>query len=183
MDYILQMEKLYKFFDFTLNLNEVRMMYNAKRKLNDDLNLFGSFIKDFLTIKNNGKVSDDESLYNDFVLWFESVSFETKKVSKEISEFAGYYRMIIFEEAKDDRILSAISTINACFAIDTYPNLMLLLNKYYNHKVDTQELYLMLECLTDIVLNRYENIQENVLSFEDLEKRIENSAELERAVV
>lgn len=182
MDYILQMEKLYKFLEFTLDFSEIRVMYNIKHKFNNDLNLFASFIKDFLTIKNNGVISSDDALYDDFVIWLENGCENKEKCIKEISEYAKYYLMIVFEDIEDENVLSAISTINACFAIDCYPNLMSAFNKYYNHRMDRNIFYKMLELITDVVLKRYEEFEGSVLSFIDLEEKLK-LIEPERAVI
>ena len=73
MDYILQIEKLFKYFEFNLNLEETRILYKIKRNFNNELNLLGCFVKDYLTIKNSGNVSEDNNIYNDFVILFENL--------------------------------------------------------------------------------------------------------------
>ena len=70
MDYIEQTEKLFKFLDFNLEFEQIREIYSIKHQFNNDLNLFGCYIKDYLFIMN-GIFSDDRETYNDFVLFFE----------------------------------------------------------------------------------------------------------------
>ncbi len=182
MEYMSQIEKLYKFFEFTLEFEDVRLMYKMKHSFNNDLNLIGCFLKDFLTIKRNGIIPDDKAIYNNIVLWLEENENNSKNNIKEIYEYSKYYLKIIFEEFDDKEVSCAVSTINACFAIDVYPNLMYILNEYYIHKADIQTLYKMLELLTDIVLKRYEKISDNILSYNDVNTRI-GLEKQERAVV
>ena len=70
MDYILQMEKLFKFFEFNLELEQMHILLKIKRNFNNDLNLMGCFLKDYLAIQNSGTITQDENLYNDFVLFY-----------------------------------------------------------------------------------------------------------------
>ncbi len=182
MEYISQIEKLYKFFEFTLDFEEVHLMYKMKHSFNDDLNLIGCFFKDFLTIKQDGVIPDDESIYDNFVLWFEENSINSKQNIKEVYEYSIYYLKIIFEEFEDNEAQCAVSTINACFAIDVYPNLMCIFYKYYIQKTDTQTFYSMLKSITDIVLKRYEKVSDNILKYKDLNERI-GLGEPERAVI
>ena len=72
MDYILQAEKIYKYFEFNLELRQMQKALKLKKAFNNDLNLICCYIKDFLTLENNGKISNDNNIYNDFVLCFEN---------------------------------------------------------------------------------------------------------------
>ena len=159
MDYILQIEKLFKYFEFNLNLEETRILYKIKRNFNNELNLLGCFVKDYLTIKNSGNVSEDSSIYNDFVILFENLkeNHSTKDIIEEFYNYSNYYLKIIFEEVENEKIEFALATINTCDALDSYPILIELFDKFYNQKIDSNYFYMMLQLIMDIVLKRFEN--------------------------
>ena len=148
MDYILQIEKLFKYFEFNLNLEETRILYKIKRNFNNELNLLGCFVKDYLTIKNSGNVSEDNNIYNDFVILFENLkeNHSTKDIIEEFYNYSNYYLKIIFEEVENEKIEFALATINTCDALDSYPIL-----------IDSNYFYMMLQVIMDIVLKRFEN--------------------------
>ncbi len=158
MDYIEQMEKLFKFLDFNLEFEQVRSIYNIKHAFNNDLNLFGCFIKDYLTVVNN-KVSDDCNLYCDFVLYFDEAKSKTKEneIVKSIFNYSRYYLWIVFETPEIKELETLINTVNSCFAMDTYPCIMRLIDDYINQKIDGKYFSQMLQFLLDIVLERFKN--------------------------
>ena len=61
MDFTLQMENIFKFFSLSLNGEHLDLIIKLKKKFMGDLNLFGCFIKDFLTIENKNKIPKDEN--------------------------------------------------------------------------------------------------------------------------
>ena len=121
--------------------------------------MIGCFVKDYLSIENNGIISDDENLYNDFVIYFDK-KINENNIENTISKFYNYsnhYLLIAFEDTDDLSLLNYISTINACFALDCYPFLMKLLNDYANKKINSNSFFTMLKSLVEIVLERFEN--------------------------
>ena len=131
MDYVLQIEKLLKYLELNLEFQDMYFVKNLIRRFNNDLNLFGCFLKDFLIITNDGKISNDEEIYNDFVLYFEKTNF--KKTLLKLDDLSNFYLMIVFEECNDEELLSVISTINACFSLQHYPYLMKLMSEYQDN--------------------------------------------------
>lgn len=157
MDYIDQVEKLYKYFEFNLELNLMRSLIEMKHDFNDDLNLIGCFIKDYITVKNSGIVSDDNFLYNDFVVYFEKTKEKSQEIIEDIIAYSKYYLGIVFEDFKDKDILNVVSTVNSCYAIEYYPHLMKLFDKYYNQKMDVNRFEMMLKFITDVAIKRLED--------------------------
>ncbi len=157
MDYIEQMEKLFKFMEFSLELEQIRGLYSIKRNCNNDLNLFGCFIKDYLTVVNN-KISDDESLYNDFVIYFENAiqNSTSEKIVNLLVEYSKYYLWLVFENPDIDELKKPINTINSCFAIDFYPCVMRLIYDYINQKIDGKTFSMMLQLFVEKVISRFE---------------------------
>lgn len=168
MDYIEQTEKLFKFLDFNLEFEAVREIYNLKHKFNNDLNLFGCFIKDYLIIVNN-KVSDDDNIYSDFVLYFESARkhYNDKDIINLLLRYSKYYLWLVFEEPEIEELEKPINTINSCFALDLYPCLMKLIDNFINQKIDGKYFSKMLQFIVDIVLKRFENPKIEI-NFDDI---------------
>lgn len=162
MDYISQMEKLYKFLELNSSTEEKITLVHIKRKFNNDLNLFGCFIKDFLTIQNKGNIPEDENLYNDFVLFFENEE-ENTKMLKKIDSLSEHYLDITFEDFRkleklnSAELITAVSTVNSCFALDCYPHLLKLIDDFLNQKIDAITFSSVLKYLSDIVILRFED--------------------------
>ena len=70
MDYILQIEKIITYLKLNYSPAELLILDVIKRKFNQDFNLLGCFLKDYLILKTAKNV-DDSELYDNFVLYFE----------------------------------------------------------------------------------------------------------------
>lgn len=169
MDYIVQMENLYKFFSLSLSTQNMQKMLKLKRKFNNDFNLLGCFIKDFLMLENKNPVINDNNIYNSFIIYYEKNLINLEDILNKLENYSNYYLSIVFEDIKNMEIIGYIETINACFAIDTYPIIMRIFDDYYNQKVDGTELIRVLKLLTDIVIDRMEdNSKYDIDLFEEL---------------
>ena len=137
MDYILQIEKMFKYLSFNLEMADMRTLSKLKKTFNNDLNLIGCYIKDFLTLENNGKISNDEEVYNDFVLCFEKYKNQNNEISliNKIIQYGTYYIMLVFEETNDRVLLNTIVSVNSCFNIEYYPflNYKHFVEKIFRH--------------------------------------------------
>lgn len=173
MDYILQIEKVFKFLKFNLELNEAKSILKLKKLFNNDLNLLGGYIKDFLTLENNGKISDDNYIYNDFVIAFENNENKVAFIDKLLT-FANYYITLVFEDTKDRVLLNTIVSVNSCFNIEYYPFLMELMDKYINKKIDSISYALMLQFITDTVFKYFESEKQSDITLIDLRNKLEN---------
>lgn len=163
------MENLYKFFSLSLNAQNMQTVLNIKRKFNNDLNLLGCFIKDFLILENGFEKVKDKNLYNDFVIYYEKNLLNLEEILAKLDNYSNYYISIVFEKIKNMEIIGYIETINACFAIDTYPIIMKLFDDYYNQRVDAARLKDVLKSLTDIVIDRIEDSSKyDINLFEEL---------------
>lgn len=173
MDYILQTEKIFKFLEFNLELTQAKAIIKLKKTFNNDLNLIGGYIKDFLTLENNGKISDDDYIYNDFVICFENSKNKVSLIEK-LTQYAKHYITIVFEETKDRVLLNTIVSVNSCFAMEYYPFLMELMYKFLNKKIDSISYALMLQSITDTVFRNFESEKQANINLFDLRKELEN---------
>ena len=182
MDYILQAEKLYKYFEFNLELESMQKVLEIKKKFNNDFNLIGCYIKDFLTIENNGKISDDENIYHDFVLCFENQknNFKTDEFINKLLVYSNYYLTLVFEDTKDRVLLNTIVSVNSCFNMEYYPFLMELMDKYINKKIDSISYALMLQFITDTTFKFFENSKENKVTLTELRNKLNSITSLQK---
>src|SRR5574344_351260 len=99
-----------------------------------------SFVKDFLTIQNNGKIPTDYNLYRDFKIYFETISkfqsFET--IIQNLDKFARYYEQILTADFEDYEIKAEFELINSNSATDTYPYLMEVLNDLAEENINEE---------------------------------------------
>ena len=175
MDYILQIEKLNKYLDFNLEPKDKLLLKQLNMSFNNDLNLIGCFLKDFLTLENNGKISDDEYIYNDFVLCFEKYKDKNQELEllNKILEYSEYYLTIAFEDTQDRVLLNTIVSINSCFSMEYYPFMMELMDKKLNNKIDSISFALMLQFITDIVFKNFESQKQSEINLLDLREKLE----------
>lgn len=160
MDYIIQIEKIIKYLDFNLEIQNVeKIKNNIKKTFCNDINLYGCFIKDILTLENSGKISNDNEIFNDFVLCFENYKNHNSELSflDKIIRYSDYYKMLIFEECKDRVLLNTITSINSCYSIEYYPFMMELIDDFTIGKIDRISYALMLQSITDNVFKNFEN--------------------------
>ena len=156
MDYILQIEKIITYLKLNYSPAELLILDVIKRKFNQDFNLLGCFLKDYLILKTAKNV-DDSELYDNFVLYFEENIELRDTFLKDLNNYANYYLMIVFEKVENVEINCAISTINSCYCMGCYPLLMEILDNYFNEIVDYNTIYSMLKSLVNVVLYDFEN--------------------------
>ncbi len=179
MDYILQAEKLYKFFEFNLELEKMQKTLKIKKLFNNDLNLICCYIKDFLTLENNGQITEDNNIYNDFVLCFEKHKDKNKFIDR-LLEYSQYYITLVFEDTKDKVLLNTIASVNSCFNMEYYPFLMELMDKYINKKIDGISYALMLQFITDTVFENFEKQNENKINLTKLRNKLSTIISLQK---
>lgn len=158
MDYILQMEKIIKYLEFNLELELMQDILSVKRDFNNDLNLLGCFIKDFLYLENDGRMTSDENLYRDFVFCFEKYlnKSHVSELIMKLKKYSKYYLALVFEDTKDRVLLTAIATINSCSMIEYYPFVMELMDEYQSQNIGKSHFILMLQLITDMVVSNFD---------------------------
>lgn len=89
-------------------------------------NLLERFLKDYLTIQNNGVIPKKEDMFQNFVDFYQEASRFQKKelIIKNIFRYSVYYLKITFAQLSDEDIRVKIKKINAYNAKDAYPFLM-----------------------------------------------------------
>ncbi len=177
MDYIIQAEHICKYLEFNLDSQDIRGIKNTiKKTFCNDLNLFGCFIKDILTLENSGKISDDDYIYNDFVLCFEKYKDDNSELSfiEKIIRYSKHYISLVFEECEDRVLLNTITSVNSCYSIEYYPFLMELIDGFTIGKIDRISYALMLQLITDKVFKDFEKDKLQNLDLNNLRKQLDS---------
>lgn len=162
MDYIEQVEKVFNYLKFNLEFDELEKLLNFKKNFNNDLNLIGCFLKDYLILHSIRKNFSNEELYNTFVLYFEENINNKKQILNKIIKFSKYYIMLVFENCDDIEILTSISTINACYCLECYPLVMKIFDKYFENRIERCVLIKKLHNISNLVLEKFENPNSNI---------------------
>ena len=187
MDYIEQVEKVFNYLKFNLEFDELEKLLNFKKNFNNDLNLIGCFLKDYLILHSVRENFSNEELYNTFVLYFEKNINNKKQILNNIVKFSNYYIMLVFEKCNDIEILTAISTINACYCLECYPLVMKILDEYFEKRIERCVLIKKLHKISNLTLEKFENPNSNIDFYnlsEDNNKAVYPIYEIhERAVV
>lgn len=196
MDYILQVEKIFAYFEMSLELADMQKVLKIKKMFHNDLNLIGCFLKDYLTIEKKGFVPSDEDIYHYFIIHFEQVKV-SNSIPKELSRIYCYamnYLNFVFEEfdlyshdANIHTIKNTILTVNSCFALDCYPFLLELFYKYINKELSSNSFSLMLKSVMEVALKRFQSpdvitIDFSVNTFEQNQRMLSNLSTQERLV-
>lgn len=145
----------------------------AGQKLNK--NLLETFLIDYLTIQNNGKISKTEDLIVDFIDFYQKASKFQKKemIIKNIFRYSIYYLRILFAQLKDEDIKSKISTINDLHAQDAYPFLMEVFEDYEFAHINRAMLLEILDTVIGFINERNSKKPSQVaLSFAGLSSEI-----------
>lgn len=176
MDYISQIEKLYKYLSLSLEAKDFKLFLKLKKTFNNDLNLMGCYIKDFLTLENSGNMSADDKIYDDFILYFEGCKDKSTLdfAINKLVRYSNYYLTLVFEDTKDRVLLSTIASVNSCFNIEYYPFLMEIMDKYKTKEIDSISYALILQYITDTVFKNFEQSRENNVDLQSLRDKLES---------
>ena len=178
MDYMDQIERLYKYFEYNLEFNLMRSMIDLKHSYNNDYNLIGCFLKDFVIVKTGKKLASDDDLYDEFILYFseESKRLPVEYIINEMVKYSKYYLSIVFEDFTDDNILIAVSTINSCFALEYYPIIMKTLDRYYSGAMTPKKFKVMLDSIVDVAIKNFEEYDILEILPDELEHQVKATA-------
>ena len=137
--------------------------------------LFEFFIRDFLVIQNDGKISGKNALYNNFKSYFIKMSNyqDTETIIENIYRYSQYYIKIISADFQDSEIQNQISILNKNKAKDAYPYLMEVLDDLENAHINKDVFLNILMMINSFIQNRQENaLSDVIIDFAGLSKEI-----------
>lgn len=130
---------------------------------------FKDFMRDFLTIQNNGEFPSESGLYNGFKNYFYKISQyqPTQKTIDNIYKYSQFYLKILQSDFEDFEIKKQFITINENGGQDAYPYLMEVLDDVENGHIDKGVFVDILTMINSFILNR-ESMGNSAISFATL---------------
>jgi len=137
--------------------------------------LLKNFIRDFLIIQNDGKLSDKNSLYNNFKSYFIKISAyqDSATIIENLCKHAQYYLKIIKSDFENKEIKNHINFLNKNKGQDAYPYLMEVLDDLENGHIDLEIFSNILMMINSLVVQRRQApIAGGTVDFATLSKEI-----------
>lgn len=127
------------------------------------MNFFKYYIRDFLTVQNNGKVPDEKQMYKSFKGYFNKMSKyqDSKDIIDNLEKYSKFYLKILQADFEDLEIQNQIIMINENNGRDSYPYLMEVLDDLESSNIDRGIFLDILTMINAFVTSRYENGTEN----------------------
>jgi len=133
--------------------------------------LIQDFIKNFLTIQNNGQIPTEGGLYTGFKNYFTKISAyqNPPQIMSHIRKYSEFYLKIVQSDFEDSEIQNQITTINENKGQDSYPYLMEVLDDFENNLIDREVFLNILSTINAFILKRNEDgPQDSLISFASL---------------
>lgn len=137
--------------------------------------LIEEFIRDFLTIQNDGKIPNKNALYNNFKSYISKISkyLTFEKIIENMCQYAGYYLKIVDANFEDFEVKEQIVSLNENNGQDSYPYLMEVLDDLENGHINKEVFSDILMMINSFVKNRQENALSDVtIDFTSLSKEL-----------
>lgn len=137
--------------------------------------LFEHFIRDFLTIQNEGKMPNKNALYNNFKSYFfKMTAYQSiENIVKNLYKFSQHYLKIIRANFEDFEIKKQITFLNENSGKDAYPYLMEVLDDYESGHIERDIFVNILAMINSFIQEKIDNpLSETVIDFATLSKEI-----------
>lgn len=134
-----------------------------------------NFVKDFLTVQNEGEAPKENALYNKFKSYFTTISkYKTPtEIVENLVKYSQYYLSIIKADFEDDEIKEQIVILNSNKGQDAYSYLMEVLDDYNNKLINREVLLEILNMINSIVIKRSQDSQSHIeIDFANLSKEL-----------
>lgn len=96
---------------------------------------FDFFVRDYLTIKNNGKVPNLKKIYDSFKQYHQDNNLAVENLLIELQKYAKYYCNMALKQESDKELLSAFDELSKLEADVVYPFLLRLYDDYAEKKL------------------------------------------------
>ncbi len=119
-------------------------------------NRLSDFIRDYLTIQNNGSIPKEEAVYEEFCRFFMNrLKLQSRStVVKHLVKYSKYYVKLISATLRDKDVRMHIQAINDIDAKDAYPFLMEVFEDFESELIDKEILLEILSTVENFVANR-----------------------------
>lgn len=136
---------------------------------------FENFIRDFLIIQNDGKMSNKSALYNYFKGYFNKICkyLEPITVVENIAKYAQYYQKILNADFEELKVKEQIKILQYNNGQDAYPYLMEVMDDLENGHIDLDVFFDILTMINSFIRSTQENAISNVtINFASLSKEL-----------
>ena len=144
---------------------------------------FDRFMRDYLTIKNNGVIPKIGEVYQEFKAYVsDHPETEIEKIIQDILKYSKHFTKLAFQKGVDSEIRNILFDINSLRVDVAYPFLMQVFEEYSNEVITRKELIEILKLVETYVLRRVIcGIPTNSLNktFANLNKEIDREEFLE----
>lgn len=137
--------------------------------------LIENFVRDFLTIQNDGKVPNKNALYNNFKSYYIKISkyLISDVIIDNMCKYSKNYLKITTADFEDYEIKKQIISLNENNGQDSYPYLMEVLDDLDNGHINKEVFLDILTMINSFVENRKENyLSDVVIDFASLSKEL-----------
>lgn len=134
-----------------------------------------NFIKDFLTVQNEGDVPKQNALFNKFKSYYNTIcKYKTpKEIVESMVKYSKYYLDIIKADFADEEIKAQIVILNSNNGQDAYSYLMEVLDDFNNNLLNREVFLEILGMINSIVVKRNEEGDNAVsINFAHLSKEL-----------
>ena len=128
--------------------------------------LIKPFMKDFLTIQNNGEIPSENLLYNSFKMYYTKMSEyqDSQQIINNIKKYSKFYLKIIQADFEDFEIQKLVIVINENNGQDSYPYLMEVLDDMENNLIDRDTFLAILNMINSFVAERNERGNDDTMA-------------------
>ena len=161
-------EKKYIFNNYFLQIEKEYEQKNIQNCIID-------FIKDYLTIQNNGKIPQNGKIYPNFKNFINKISRirDIKQIFEDLYRYSKYYAQIITENITDEEIKAEIQHINDESAFDAYPYLMEVFEDWDKNNINKEMMLDILKMVNLFIEQRKSpNASKFVMTFAKLSSQI-----------
>jgi len=148
---------------------------------------FDRFMRDYLTIKNNGVIPKIGEVYQEFKAYVsDHPKTKIKEIVQDIHKYSKHFTKLAFQKGVDSEIRNILFDINSLRVDVAYPFLMQVFEEYSNDEIIREELVEILKLVETYVLRRVIcGIPTNSLNktFANLYKEIDREKYLESVSV
>jgi uncharacterized protein with ParB-like and HNH nuclease domain/predicted transport protein len=122
---------------------------------NESSNYFNRFMRDFLTIKNKGRIPRIEDVYAEFKAYLRSQpSLTVRDVVADVYRYCQYFIKLAFETEQDREIKAALKDINTLKVDVAYPFLLEVFDDYEHKRIQHADLLAILRMVESYIFRR-----------------------------
>ncbi len=115
---------------------------------------FDRFIRDYLTIKNNGKIPKINDVYVEFKRYIKNFDLVIIDEIKTLHNYSKVYTKLIFAKDFDERVNEVLNNIKSLKVDVSYPFLLEVYSDYQNQVISQSEFIEILKSIESYVLRR-----------------------------